>query len=130
MRTFVCSLSPLLFGTSRFEPVAEIPQDSGTEKWAPGKFGSWKVLGMLLVFCAATAPGLSAQTLTTLYNFCSQSFCADGGIPSASLVQATDGNFYGTASVGGTGGTVFRITPSGSLTTLYTFCSLTNCTDG
>jgi uncharacterized repeat protein (TIGR03803 family) len=62
--------------------------------------------------------------LTTLYNFCSQSKCADGGNPEAGLVQATDGNLYGTTSGGGTydKGTVFNITPSGMLTTLYSFC--------
>ena len=35
-------------------------------------------------------------TLTTLYSFCSKSGCADGAYPHAGLVQATDGNFYGT----------------------------------
>ncbi len=45
----------------------------------------------------------------------------------------SDGNFYGTTSGGGTkveGGTDFKIGPSGGLTTLYSFCSLTNCADG
>jgi uncharacterized repeat protein (TIGR03803 family) len=71
-------------------------------------------------------------TLTTLYSFCSQSSCMDGRSPLAGLVQAADGNFYGTASGGGAsdGGTVFRITPSGELTTLYNFCSQNGCTDG
>ncbi|MGA2076792.1 MAG: choice-of-anchor tandem repeat GloVer-containing protein [Terriglobia bacterium] len=74
--------------------------------------------------------------LTTLYSFCSQSGCTDGNGPSAgSLVQATDGNFYGTTGGGGAtdnggNGTVFKITPSGTLTTLYSFCSQSNCTDG
>jgi uncharacterized repeat protein (TIGR03803 family) len=71
-------------------------------------------------------------TLTTLYNFCSQSGCADGQNPSAGLIQATDGNFYGTTSGGGVNlqGTIFRITASGALTTLYSFCSQSGCTDG
>jgi uncharacterized repeat protein (TIGR03803 family) len=71
-------------------------------------------------------------TLTTLYSFCSQTNCADGGGPYAGLVQATSGDFYGTTALGGTGGwgTVFKITPGGTLTTLYSFCSQTNCTDG
>ena len=71
-------------------------------------------------------------TLTSLYSFCSQSGCPDGETPDAGLVQATDGNFYGTTSVGGTsgGGTVFRITPGGMLTTLYTFCTQSGCPDG
>jgi uncharacterized repeat protein (TIGR03803 family) len=48
------------------------------------------------------------------------------------LIQGTDGNFYGTADQGGTtgAGTVFKLTPGGKLTVLYTFCSLTGCTDG
>jgi uncharacterized repeat protein (TIGR03803 family) len=70
--------------------------------------------------------------LTTLYSFCSHTNCTDGSNPYAGLVQATDGNFYGTTSIGGAnnGGTVFKITPDGRLTTLYSFCSHTNCTDG
>lgn len=68
-------------------------------------------------------------TLTTLYSFTGGS---DGGAPMAGLIQATDGNFYGTSSEGGAngGGTVFKITPSGALTTLYSFCSQNFCTDG
>ena len=70
--------------------------------------------------------------LTTIYSFCMQSSCADGGSPRAGLLQATDGNFYGTTSSGGAhgNGTVFKITSSGSLTTLYSFCAQANCTDG
>jgi len=72
--------------------------------------------------------------LTTLYMFCSQngSACADGAIPEAGLVQATDGNLYGTTAFGGSnnGGTVFRIALTGALTTLYSFCSQPNCADG
>lgn len=47
-----------------------------------------------------------------LYNFCSQFGCADGSNPNASLIQGTDGNFYGTTSDGGgsgNGGTVFKL---------------------
>jgi len=78
-------------------------------------------------------------TLTTLYEFCSLPNCADGAFPSGALLQAADGNFYGTTSQGGTSsncsvqygcGTIFKMTPAGTLTTLYSFCSLTNCADG
>ena len=64
-------------------------------------------------------------TLTTLYNF---SGGADGSDPKASLVQGTDGNFYGTTSLRGASnaGTVFKITPGGTLTTLYTFSGRTD----
>jgi uncharacterized repeat protein (TIGR03803 family) len=73
-----------------------------------------------------------AGKLTTLYSFCSQYGCTDGSEPVAGLVQATNGNFYGTTEEGGANfyGTVFEITPAGKLTTLYSFCSQTNCTDG
>ena len=73
-------------------------------------------------------------TLTTLYNFCSKTGCSDGEQPFAGLIQATDGDFYGTTYAGGANrsGTVFKITPSGKLTTLYSFCSVGGiaCTDG
>jgi uncharacterized repeat protein (TIGR03803 family) len=73
-----------------------------------------------------------AGVLTTLYNFCSQPKCADGGYPYAGLVQGRDGNFYGTTWVGGTtgNGTVFKVTPAGSLTVLYSFCIAPRCADG
>jgi len=70
--------------------------------------------------------------LITLYSFCALTNCRDGALPIGGLTQATDGNFYGTANEGGAHkrGTLFRITPAGKLTTLYSFCALTNCTDG
>jgi uncharacterized repeat protein (TIGR03803 family) len=76
--------------------------------------------------------------LTTLYSFCLQSDCTDGSNPNG-LIQAADGNFYGTTMSGGTSpdcktesgcGTVFRITPEGALSTIYSFCQQVNCTDG
>jgi uncharacterized repeat protein (TIGR03803 family) len=80
----------------------------------------------------------STGTLTTLYNFCEQTNCADGYYPAGSLIQAADGNLYGVTHYGGANtktdypdyGTVFKITTSGVLTTLYSFCALTNCADG
>jgi uncharacterized repeat protein (TIGR03803 family) len=74
-------------------------------------------------------------TLKAIYSFCSQSECTDGSNPNGGLTQATDGNFYGTASEGGSHnfGTVFEITPGGKLTTLYSFCSEKSgdtCEDG
>jgi uncharacterized repeat protein (TIGR03803 family) len=71
-------------------------------------------------------------TLTTLYSFCSQSNCADGNQPEAVLVHGTNGDLYGTTFEGGTNdnGTVFKIAPSGKLTTLHKFCSENACGDG
>jgi len=67
-----------------------------------------------------------AGTLTVLHSFCSRAACEDGAEPETGLAQGTDGNFYGTTSAGGAygDGTVFKITPSGTLTTLYAFDEL------
>jgi len=65
-------------------------------------------------------------TFATLYDFCSGSpTCTDGDWPFDGLIQDTDGNLYGTTEEGGAngGGMVFRITPNGTLTTIYSFCS-------
>jgi uncharacterized repeat protein (TIGR03803 family) len=71
-------------------------------------------------------------TLTTLHSFCAQSGCPDGQFPQTGLVQANNGNFYGTTISGGAygDGTIFEITPSGKLTTLYSVCSQSGCPDG
>ena len=82
-----------------------------------------------------------AGVVTTLYSFCSQENCTDGWGPWDTLVQGTDGDFYGTTYGGGRStycingppgcGTVFKITPAGMLTTLHIFCaSGFPCTDG
>src|ERR1051326_8190725 len=49
--------------------------------------------------------------------------CTNGVQPYGGLVQATDGNFYGTTAFGGAYGygTVFQVTPAGTLSTLYSF---------
>ena len=69
---------------------------------------------------------------TTLHSLCSQSGCPDGEFPQTGLVQATNGNLYGTTIVGGAhdSGTIFEITPGGTLTTLYNVCSQSGCPDG
>ncbi len=71
--------------------------------------------------------------LTTLHSFCAQPDCTEGMNPQAGLIQANDGNFYGTTLGGGAhegNGTVFRMTASGMVTTIYSFCAMPNCADG
>jgi uncharacterized repeat protein (TIGR03803 family) len=48
---------------------------------------------------------------------------SDGSEPEAALVEGTDGNLYGTTLLGSTSGvgTVFRISKTGTFTTLYSF---------
>jgi uncharacterized repeat protein (TIGR03803 family) len=62
-----------------------------------------------------------AGTETLLYSFGATG--TDGTDPQASLIQASDGNFYGTTLNGGANnlGTVFGITPAGVETVLYSF---------
>ncbi len=113
------------------QPVAGLVQASDRNFYGTTHIGGANYAGTVFKI---TPSG----TLTTLYSFCSQTNCSDGANPWAGLVQATDGNFYGTARSGGnnndcvdsTCGTMFKITPSGTLTTLYSFCSQTNCSDG
>jgi uncharacterized repeat protein (TIGR03803 family) len=81
--------------------------------------------------------------LTVLYNFCPQTYCADGEFPEG-LMQASNGNFYGVTTSGGLEpnhlcrgyvvgfgcGTVFKITPGGKETLLHDFCLQEMCADG
>jgi len=72
-----------------------------------------------------------AGVVTVLHSF---SGAADGSSPLAALIQANDGNFYGTTSGCGPTtcspalgfGTVFVITPGGTLTTIHTFAGGTD----
>jgi uncharacterized repeat protein (TIGR03803 family) len=67
---------------------------------------------------------------TSLYSFCSLANCADGATPTGGLVLGADGNLYGTTSSSGANyqdcsgygcGTIFKITTTGTLTTLHSF---------
>ncbi|MES2056068.1 MAG: choice-of-anchor tandem repeat GloVer-containing protein [Pseudomonadota bacterium] len=75
--------------------------------------------------CGTVFRMTSAGNVTILYAFAAISR-SDGYGPSPFLIQARDGNFYGTTGSGGANasdlnGTVFRLTPSGVKTTLYSF---------
>jgi uncharacterized repeat protein (TIGR03803 family) len=106
------------------KPYSWVPQATdgnfyGTT-WAGGATGNGTVFK------------LTPNGKETRYSFCMQSGCPDGAQPYAGLVEASNGDFYGTTSSGGAhlGGTVFKITESGILTTLYSFCPQTGCADG
>lgn len=92
-----------------------------------GETGSGGTFGDGTVFKLTTG-----GTETVLYSFAVDAVGGreDGGDPQGGLIQASDGNFYGTTYVGGTSaaGTVFRITPTGTETVLYSFAGGT--TDG
>jgi uncharacterized repeat protein (TIGR03803 family) len=73
-----------------------------------------------------------AGALTKLYNFYSLPNGADGWGVETPLTLGDDGNFYGTTTAGGVngGGTVFKITPAGQFTSIYSFCSGSSCATG
>ena len=98
-----------------------------------------------LVGCGTVFKMTREGDFTTLYNFCSKTNCADGAYPNTGLVQAANGKFYGTTSWGGTAtnpncgdyptsmsacGTIFEITLSGRLNTLFSFCARKDCPSG
>jgi uncharacterized repeat protein (TIGR03803 family) len=93
-------------------------------------FSWWKTACAALLLLAAMAVALPAQTFTTLVNFDG----TDGSLPlpAGCLTQGADGDLYGTAKFGGANdaGTIFKLSPAGTLTTLYSFCAQTNCADG
>jgi uncharacterized repeat protein (TIGR03803 family) len=64
-----------------------------------------------------------AGKVLTIYSFCLQTGCVDGDTPTASLLHARDGNFYGVTCQGGLSndGTVYKISPSGGFTSLHSF---------
>jgi uncharacterized repeat protein (TIGR03803 family) len=96
----------------------------GTTQSSPNLYGQGGTVFQL------TTTGI----ITTLYTFCAQLNCADGGSPMAGVFQGSDGNLYGTTRSGGVNdvgaGTVFKITPRGAITTIYGFCALPDCADG
>jgi uncharacterized repeat protein (TIGR03803 family) len=111
--------------TDGYGPVAPLIQATNEVLYGTASSGGANGAGTVFQITAA-------GKLTTLYSFCSQSNCTDGEAPLAPLVQASNGDLYGTTSGGGANGagTVFQITTAGKLTTLYNFCSQSDCADG
>jgi uncharacterized repeat protein (TIGR03803 family) len=85
------------------------------------RFLAKAALAVCLLLPSPAAAQLSNPFLQTMHRF--QGGSTDGGRPVAALVQAADGNFYGTTLEGGAAnlGTVFRMTPEGVVTVLHAF---------
>jgi uncharacterized repeat protein (TIGR03803 family) len=102
------------------------PKNKGNSTLAPVIQAFTRAL-LLLSPLFGSLHSASGQTLTTLVNF---NF-SNGAYPDTTLIQGSDGKFYGTTQVGGscgnsTGcGTIFKMTPDGMLTTLVDF-NITN----
>ena len=95
------------------------------------------VVSHLVAIFTLTLFGTStnAQTFTVLHSFDG----TDGSQVFPGLVQASNGDFYGATADGGANsnkdcvdncGTVFKLTATGKLTTLYSFCSQSGCSTG
>ena len=97
-----------------------------TETAGIGKSTCWKRAGAVFLLCAGAAIGSRAQTFTSLASFRG----TEGVEPLyVSLVQGLDGDLYGTTTYGGANnfGTVFKVTSTGTVITLYSFCAPSGC---
>ena len=76
--------------------------------------------------CGVVYKATATGTITVLHAF--KGYPSDGYRPTGMLVQGYDGNFYGTTYQGGASniGSIFKITPSGTFTLLYSFGSITS----
>jgi len=104
-------------------PIAGVISDGagnlyGTTFWggtvnATGSNGNGTVFKL-------TPNGSGTYTESVLYAFSGGN---DGGLPGAGLIADTAGNLYGTTEYGGTSGNgvVFKVTPAGVETVLYSF---------
>ena len=109
--TTLCSFT----GTNGSDPEAGVVQGSDGNFYGTTYSGGSAGYGVVF---KVTPSG----TLTTLCSFTG----TNGENPNAPLIQGKDGNFYGTTVYGGSSssqgdGTLFEITPSGTLTTLCAF---------
>jgi uncharacterized repeat protein (TIGR03803 family) len=105
-------------------PYGILVQDNGGNLYGTTYYGGSNNAGTVFKI---TPSG----TYTLLHSFVDVAPNYDGQLPTAGLTLGTDGNLYGTTERGGTqnGGAIYRITPSGTETLLYSFCVIT-CYDG
>jgi len=101
-------------------PFAPLVQGSDGSFYGATEFG-----GTNLCNCGTVFKVTPAGKEKVLYSFGAGGGFSDGAQPLGALIQGLDGNFYGTTSssgcAAGCGGTVFKITPLGVLTTLHAF---------
>ena len=110
--------------------------EGGLIQGSDGKF-----YGMCAQGGASGVGTLFAITSTGVYAVLHTFTGPDGANPYSGLLQGPDGNFYGTTLEGGAlvtapygygvygGGTVFVMTPSGTLTTLHSFAAVAGVGD-
>ncbi len=109
-------------GSDGSGPEAGVVADSAGNLYGTTETGGANNGGTIFVL---TPSGI----LTTLYNFCGMTACADGKLPHAGLIGDANGNLYGTTVEGGAStcvfggcGVVFKIHADGTnYTVLHSF---------
>jgi uncharacterized repeat protein (TIGR03803 family) len=113
-------------GTDGEAPMGGLVKAANGDLYGTTTFGGTS--GACVPSCGTIFKITPAGVFTTLHSFQS----TDGSNPYSGLVQATNGDLYGTTGYGGNTtcrygcGTIFKITPHGVITTLHVF----NQTDG
>ncbi|HEV8016311.1 MAG TPA: choice-of-anchor tandem repeat GloVer-containing protein [Stellaceae bacterium] len=123
-------------GSDGYEPSAGLVSYAGNF-YGTTAFGGAPGNGCVggTVGCGTVFKLTSIGTESVLYSFAgAETGGTDGAEPFAPLI-VKNGNLYGTTERGGTAseggsGTLFELTPTGTETVLYSFCSLASCTDG
>lgn len=129
------------------QPASELTQGADGNYYAITAFGGAGgcpgLIGGVTMGCGAVVKITSAGAFSLLYSFpydASNQTAPNGVDALGGLVQGPDGNFYGTTGWGGTVqncgmpfmngagcGTVFKLTPAGTLTVLHSFCGVVGC---
>ncbi len=98
---------------------------------APFRFRAGLASLLTLFACAPLSRG-AVPGFATLVEFTGTTGSQPGATPYAGLFQASDGDYYGTTSLGGTAnvGSVYRVTSSGTFTSLRSFTGAAQPTGG
>jgi uncharacterized repeat protein (TIGR03803 family) len=131
-----CSVATIGLSAQTFKTLVNFNGTNGTGASAPIQAFDGNYYGTAQGGGASCPQGaycgsiyrLSAGKMAKIYSFCEQAGCPDGENPGG-LIEGMDGNLYGETFGGGAngGGTFFRITLSGKLTTISSFCAPSSC---
>lgn len=116
------------FGTAPADDNGLLPYGALVQDIAGNFYGTTSE-GGAYGCCGTVFKMTPAGAVTTLHNFCAEN-CTDGYYVFDGLLEATDGNFYGTTDeVAGAidCGTIFRLTPGGAFSVLHTFDGTDGC---
>jgi uncharacterized repeat protein (TIGR03803 family) len=123
--TFTYDLLASFTGTSGAYPGADSPQNGNLIQASDGNFYGVTSAAQNLEPRGTSGYGSAYKitpsgTFTVLHTFAGGT--SDGWNPEGSLIEGSDGNFYGVTSKVGSGvGTVYRMTPSGDVAVLHSF---------